>query len=226
MNRTAIDESERITVENSDLRSTNPWLASYRSDAVRSPRPSRPAALSLRLWAVAGAAVVLVLGISATEYVAAEGAGASAGHYPLDQKGGVAVSSANLDRYLTTLEERATARQFLLTFGDLLFSANSAQLGDSEKGELVRMADFLRDHPVTVAQIVGHADDRADVAGNSRLAEQRAAAVRSYLIVQGIDQSRLTAVSGAEPLPDNGVQYERAANRRVEILVQKPEPGQ
>jgi outer membrane protein OmpA-like peptidoglycan-associated protein len=226
MNGSGIDKSERLAAERSSLRNTNPWLASYRSDAVRSPRLARPAALSLRLWAGAGAVVALVLGISATEYVAAEGSRASPGHYPLDRNGGIAVSSENLDRYLTTLEERASARQFLLTFGDLLFSANSAQIGDSEKGELLRMADFLRDHPVTVAQIVGHADDRADVAGNSRLAEQRAAAVRSYLIVQGIDQSRLTAVSGAEPLPDNSVQYERVANRRVEILVQKPEPGQ
>jgi outer membrane protein OmpA-like peptidoglycan-associated protein len=214
---------------NGDLRSTNPWLASYKGDAVRSPRLARPSTLNLRWWAGAGAAVVLVLGISATEYVAAAaGAGASAGHYPLDQNGGIAVSSANLDRYLARLQERAPERQFLLTFGDLLFTPNSAQIGDSEKGELVRMADFLRDHPATVAQIVGHADDRADAAGNSRLAGQRAAAVLSYLVVQGIDQSRLTAVSGAEgePLPDNGSQYERAANRRVEILVQKPEPGQ
>lgn len=193
-----------------------------------SSRPSRPSTLNLRLWAGAGAVVVLFLGIGATEYVAAEGAGTSPAHYPLDQTGGIAVSSANLDRYLTTLEERATARQFLLTFGDLLFRANSAQIGDSEKGELVRMAGFLRAHPETVAAIVGHADDRGDAPANSRLAGQRAAAVRSYLVVQGIDESRLTAVSGGEeqPLRDNSSQYGRAGNRRVAILVQKPEPGQ
>ena len=150
-----------------------------------------------------------MLGISSTEDVEAEGARASPGHYPLDQNGGIAVSSSNLDRYLATLEQRATARQFLLTFGDLLFGASSAQIGDSEKGELVRMADFLRAHPATVALIVGHADDRGDATANFRLAEQRAAAVRSYLVVQGIDASRLTAASGGE----------RA--RSVTILVQK-----
>jgi OmpA-OmpF porin, OOP family len=78
----------------------------------------------------------------------------------------------------------------------------------------VRMADFLRAHPETIAQIVGHADDRRDAAANSRLAGQRAAVVRSYLIVQGIDQSRLTAVSGAEDKT-------RADDRRVAILVQR-----
>lgn len=174
MNRTAIDKSEHVAAESSDLRSTNPWLASYRGDAVRgagasetrwATRSSGASALDLRLWAGAGAAVLLVLGIGATEYVAAEGAAASAGHYPLDQGGGIAVSSPNLDR--------------------------------------------------------------GDATANSRLAGQRAAAVRSYLIVQGIEQTRLTATSGAEeeedPLRDNSAQSGRAGNRRVEILVQKPE---
>lgn len=166
---------------------------------------------------------LLMLGISSTEYVAAEGTSVGPGHYPLDQNGGIAVSSANLAQYLATLEDRATARQFLLSFADLLFGADSAQIGDGEKGELVRMADFLRAHPETVAQIVGYADDRGDALANSRLAEQRAAAVRGYLVGQGIDPLRVTVVSrgGDNPLLDSRTQSGRAGNRRVEILVHK-----
>jgi outer membrane protein OmpA-like peptidoglycan-associated protein len=168
---------------------------------------------------------LLVWGISFAGYVEAEEAGVSPGHYPLDQTGGIAVTSANLDQYLATLEERATTRRFLLTFGDLLFSAGSVQIGVSEKGELVRMADFLRAHPQTVAQIVGYADDRGDATANSRLAEQRAAAVRAYLVSQRIDASRLTAGSAeGDALPGGRTQSGRATNRRVEILVQKSQP--
>jgi outer membrane protein OmpA-like peptidoglycan-associated protein len=213
MNRTEIDESAHMIAEGSDLRVTNPWLASYGRYAVRATRSSTPAAPNLRLWAGAGAAVLLVLGIGATQYVGAQ-TPASPGHYPLDQSGGIAVSSAQLDEYLAALEERATARRFLMTFGDLLFGAGSTQLGDREQGELVRMADFLRAHPETTAQIVGHADDRRDATANSQLAGERAAVVRSYLIVQGIDQSRLTAVRGA-------ADQARAGDRRVAILVQR-----
>jgi outer membrane protein OmpA-like peptidoglycan-associated protein len=218
-----------------NLRNTNPWLASYWGAAARngasearwarrSSRPSARSARSVRLWAGALVAVLSMIAITSTENVEAEAAGASPGHYPLDQNGGIAVSSANLAQYLATLEDRATERQFLLTFGDLLFSAGSAQIGDSEKGELVRMADFLRAHPTAVALIVGHADNRGDTAANSRLAEQRSTAVRSYLVVRGIDPLRLTAVSRGEdnPLRDNGTRLGRAGNRRVEILVQKP----
>jgi outer membrane protein OmpA-like peptidoglycan-associated protein len=75
----------------------------------------------------------------------------------------------------------------------------------------------------SVAQIVGYADDRGDATANSRLAEQRAVAVRSFLVVQGIDQSRLTAMSGGEhdTLRDDGTRSDRTGNRRVEIRVQK-----
>jgi outer membrane protein OmpA-like peptidoglycan-associated protein len=216
-----------------NLRNTNPWLATYKgaaarngaSEARRATRSSRPSARSVRLWAGALVAVLSMIAITPTENVEAEATRASPAHYPLDQNGGIAVSSANLDRYLAALEERATQRQFLLTFGDLLFSADSAQIGDSEQGELVRMADFLRAYPTTVALIVGHADDRGDATANSRLAEQRSTAVRSYLVARGIDPLRLTAVSRGEdnPLRDNSTQLGRAGNRRVEILVQKPQ---
>ena len=160
--------------------------------------------------------------ISFSGYLEAEEAGVSRDHYPLDQTGGIAVPSADLARYLAMLEERATARQFLLTFGDLMFSAGSVQIGDSEKAELVRMAEFLRTHPQTVAQIVGYADDRGDEAANSRLAGQRAAAVRAYLISRRIDPLRLTAGSGeGNALSPGRTQSDRANNRRVQILVQK-----
>jgi outer membrane protein OmpA-like peptidoglycan-associated protein len=180
-------------------------------------------ALKVRLWAAAAAATLLMLGIGATDYVKAEEASASRDHYPLDQTGGIAVPSVDLDRYLATLEERASARRFLLTFGDLLFAAGSARIGDSQKGELVRMADFLLAHPATVALIVGYADDRGDATTNSRLAAQRADAVRGYLVAQGIDPARLTIVSRAEdsPLLANRTQSDRAGNRRVAIVVQK-----
>ncbi len=166
---------------------------------------------------------MLLLGIGAADDVEAEGVGASPGHYPLDQTGGIAVPSADLDRYLATLEERATARQFLLTFGDLLFAAISARIGASQKDELLRMADFLLAHPATVALIVGHADDRGDATTNSRLAEQRADAVRGYLVVQGIDPARLTTVSRGEdsPLRADRTQSDRAGNRRVTIVVRR-----
>ena len=210
MNRAEIDESNDGTALSSDLRRTNPWLASYKGNAPRAVRPTRPSrrrARSVHLWAAGLVAVLLIIASTAGERVAAE----------------ATASSPSLDRYLASLQQRATERQFLLTFGDLLFSADSAQIGDSQKSELLRMAEFLRAHPATLAQVVGYADEHGDAAMNSRLAEQRAAAVRSYLLVQGIDPSRLNVVSSGEDsaLLNKSTQSARAGNRRVEIRVQR-----
>jgi hypothetical protein len=68
MNRNAIDKSEHVDAANSDLRNTNPWLASYRSETARGngasearwvARSSGPSAHSLRLWVAAVVAIVL-----------------------------------------------------------------------------------------------------------------------------------------------------------------------
>ena len=121
MNGTEIHKSEPVAAGISDLRSKNPWLASYCSDAARglrvsetrwARRSSGPAALKLRLWAGTSAAVTLVLGIGFTAYGESEGAGARPGHYPLDQTGGIAVSPANLDRYrVQILVQRSQSEQ-------------------------------------------------------------------------------------------------------------------
>jgi outer membrane protein OmpA-like peptidoglycan-associated protein len=145
-------------------------------------------------------------------------------HYPLDRSGGIAVPSADLEPYLALLEERAIARAFLLEFPDLLFAAGSTRIDVSVQGELTRMAAFLRTHPGTTARIIGYTDDRGDTLSNISLAEQRAAAVRSYLIDLGIAADRLFMASRGEASPkrDNRSTEGRDSNRRVQIFVQKP----
>jgi outer membrane protein OmpA-like peptidoglycan-associated protein len=146
------------------------------------------------------------------------------GHYPLDRRGGIAVSSADLESYLADLEERAAVRTFLLTFPDLLFMAGSTRIDVIVRRELTRMADFLRTHSDTTARIIGHADDRGSTVSNMNLAEERAAAVRSCLIGLGIDAERLFISSRGEASPklDNQTPDGRDSNRRVQVFVQKP----
>jgi len=79
---------------------------------------------------------------------------------------------------------------------------------NSEQGrsDLASMAEFLRAHPDTMARVIGYADDRGEANSNARLAEERAAATRSFLISQRIAQWHLVW---------------RNSNRRAQILVQK-----
>ena len=144
-------------------------------------------------------------------------------HYPLKQSGGLGVSSTDLEQYLKTLQERATERALLLGVRDVLFEPNSARIGEQGRSDLARMAEFLLAHPDTTARIIGHTDDRGEASSNARLAEERAAGVRSFLISQRIAESRLVSSKGGEEHPpgDNRTPSGRDSNRRVQIFVQK-----
>ena len=67
--------------------------------------------------------------------------------------------------------------------------------------------------------VEGHTDRLGSTAYNQRLSQQRADAVRQYMIDKGIDGSRLTAVGFGpdKPVADNKTPDGRAKNRRVEF---------
>ena len=68
-------------------------------------------------------------------------------------------------------------------------------------------------------EIGGHTDFTGEEAWNQVLSEQRAQAVREYLISRGIDGERLVAVGYGESRPraDNATATGRALNRRIEF---------
>lgn len=67
--------------------------------------------------------------------------------------------------------------------------------------------------------INGHTDDIGSDASNMKLSENRAAAVKAYLVKKGIDESRVKAIGFGEtqPVADNKTAAGRQKNRRVEL---------
>ncbi|WP_051718636.1 OmpA family protein [Hymenobacter sp. IS2118] len=71
-------------------------------------------------------------------------------------------------------------------------------------------------------RVMGFADSRGDKSYNKELSEQRAEAVKNYLVANGkIDASRLTVepMGEAQPVATNATASGRQENRRVEIAV-------
>ena len=70
-------------------------------------------------------------------------------------------------------------------------------------------------------EVVGHTDDVGDDDYNMELSEQRAAAVRSYLVNAGVDDTKIVSWGAGEraPATSNATEEGRAENRRVEVLV-------
>ena len=81
------------------------------------------------------------------------------------------------------------------------------------------VANTLREYNQTVVEVSGHTDDVGSDAVNQRISEQRANAVASYLMAQGVQRERLETVGMGKrfPIADNATEQGRARNRRVEI---------
>ncbi|MGI9319884.1 MAG: OmpA family protein [Thiogranum sp.] len=105
----------------------------------------------------------------------------------------------------------------------VLFPRRSAELTEQGKEVLAVQLKEARDmlSRATYVEVIGHTDDVGDDAYNQELSEQRAEAVRSYLIGAGVDASKMVTVGAGESMPiaSNKTDEGRAENRRVEVMV-------
>ncbi len=83
------------------------------------------------------------------------------------------------------------------------------------------VALVLKKFNKTLVDINGHTDSTGSLAHNQQLSEQRAISVASYLINQGVEARRMSAVGFGpnQPIATNATEAGRAANRRVEVQI-------
>ena len=105
--------------------------------------------------------------------------------------------------------------------GEVLFKTGKWDLKAGAMAKLDQIADALRgkEQPIVV---YGYTDNVGTLDFNMDLSQKRAQAVRDYLVTKGIPQDLITAQGKgpADPISDNGSVEGRAANRRVELVVQ------
>ncbi|MEZ4440806.1 MAG: OmpA family protein [Polyangiaceae bacterium] len=82
------------------------------------------------------------------------------------------------------------------------------------------VVEVMNDNPKIKIEVQGHTDDRGSDAFNKQLSDQRAAAVKQYLVSHGIPESRLQSHGYGEekPLVPNSSDRNRALNRRVQFV--------
>ena len=104
---------------------------------------------------------------------------------------------------------------------DVTFDVNSSEILPGLYPDLNRVAEVLNRYPDTTIQVAGHTDSSGSDALNMSLSQRRAESVRSYLIQQGIDSSRIEAVGYGKtrPIASNSTAEGRRLNRRVEIRI-------
>jgi outer membrane protein OmpA-like peptidoglycan-associated protein len=110
--------------------------------------------------------------------------------------------------------------------GSVVFASNQATLLPEAKSRLNQVAASLMSDDTNRKLIVeGHTDSQGSNAYNMVLSQQRAEAVRSYLISRGYTSYLIEArgIGEERPIADNASPEGRANNRRVEIIVQREE---
>lgn len=105
---------------------------------------------------------------------------------------------------------------------DALFAVNSSDLmataAEKLSSLLVEIKNTEKLHDV---RIVGHTDSTGSEAINLPLSKARAARVKDFLILHGLDNVPVSVegVGSSRPIADNTTEQGRSLNRRVEVIV-------
>jgi outer membrane protein OmpA-like peptidoglycan-associated protein len=132
--------------------------------------------------------------------------------------------TAELQRQVDALQAKVTERGLVLTLGDVLFASGRAELNPGTVNNLNQLVTFLGKYPSRTVTIEGHTDSVGNDDYNQGLSQRRADSVRSYLVRQGIDAGRITAMGAGEstPVAGNESATGRQQNRRVEVIISNP----
>ena len=125
---------------------------------------------------------------------------------------------AQLNSVLATSE---SARGLIVNMSDVLFDTGKYTLKPNTQISLAKVSGILQAYPGLKLQVEGYTDSVGGDDYNQKLSENRADAVRDFLITQGVQPDNITSTGfgKAKPVADNDTAQGRAQNRRVQLVV-------
>lgn len=136
--------------------------------------------------------------------------------------GDKAAMRAQLSEQLNkVLQTRDSARGLIVSMSDVLFETGQFSLKAGAREKLAKVAGILIAYPTLDIEVGGYTDNVGGDAMNQKLSENRAGAVRDYLVEQGvaIESVRARGFGNASPVASNDNSAGRQENRRVELVV-------
>lgn len=104
-------------------------------------------------------------------------------------------------------------------FENLTFQTGKTTIGDGSLLSLDALAGAMKANISLKLLVSGHTDNVGKAASNLKLSENRAKAVKDYLVTRGVNPDQITTrgLGSAQPVSDNKTPEGKAKNRRVEL---------
>lgn len=108
-----------------------------------------------------------------------------------------------VDKAETKVAEQDIKESAKVTFPVVYFAFNSIGIKQSELSKLNGLLHTLKENPEMKVTVTGWCDTKGSVAVNKRISRQRAEAVKTWLVKNGIEASRITAIgNGSDDTQD------------------------
>ncbi len=119
------------------------------------------------------------------------------------------------------LQTRDSARGLIVSMSDVLFDTGKFSLKPGAREKLAKVAGILIAYPTLAIEVGGYTDNVGADVMNQTLSENRAGAVRDYLVQQGVANTSVSVkgFGNASPVASNDNSAGRQENRRVELVV-------
>ena len=108
-----------------------------------------------------------------------------------------------VDKAETRVAEQDIKESAKVTFPVIYFTFNSIDIQQNEETKLNAILKTLKENPNMKVTVTGWSDTKGSVTVNKRISRQRAEAVKTWLVKNGIEASRITAIgNGSDDTQD------------------------
>jgi len=120
--------------------------------------------------------------------------------------------------YLVPIQVGETVR-----LNNIFFDFGKSTLRAESFPELNRIVSLMSLNPALEIEIAGHTDNTGADNFNLQISDERAKAVKAYIISKGISETRISAkgYGKTKPVAGNDTEAGKQLNRRVEFTIQK-----